>query len=65
MKDTPKPDNRRPYDAAFRTAALRLATQSHSTPATEQRAVGSPKTPNWERKRVKGFGFHTRRYVIR
>ena len=27
MKDTPKPDNRRTYDAAFRIEALRLAAQ--------------------------------------
>ena len=31
MKDTPKPDNRRKYDAAFRAEALRLAEQSRST----------------------------------
>ena len=28
MKDTPKPDNRRMYDVAFRAEALRLAEQS-------------------------------------
>ena len=33
MKDTPKPDNRRKYDAAFRAEALRLAAQSRSTQA--------------------------------
>ena len=33
MKDTPKPDNRRTYDAAFRAEALRLAAQSRSTQA--------------------------------
>ncbi len=33
MKDTPKPGNRRPYDAAFRAEALRLAAQSRSTQA--------------------------------
>ena len=33
MKDTPKPDNRRKYDAAFRAEALRLAEQSRSTQA--------------------------------
>ena len=31
MKYTPKPDNRRKYDAAFRAEALRLAEQSRST----------------------------------
>ena len=33
MKDTPKPDKRRKYDAAFRAEALRLAEQSRSTQA--------------------------------
>ena len=33
MKDTPKPDNRRKYDAVFRAEALRLAEQSRSTQA--------------------------------
>ena len=33
MKNTPKPDKRRKYDAAFRTEALRLAVQSRSTKA--------------------------------
>ena len=33
MKDTPKADNRRTYDAAFRAEALRLAEQSRSTQA--------------------------------
>ena len=33
MKDTPKPDNRRTYDAAFRAEALRLAAQSRSAQA--------------------------------
>jgi len=31
MKDIPKPDHRRKYDAAFRAEALRLAEQSRST----------------------------------
>ena len=31
MKDIPKPDNRRKYDAAFSAEALRLAEQSRST----------------------------------
>ena len=33
MKDTPKPNNRRKYDAAFRAEALRLTEQSRSTQA--------------------------------
>ena len=33
MKETPKSDNRRKYDAAFRAEALRLAEQSRSTQA--------------------------------
>jgi len=33
MKDTPKPDNRRTYDAAFHAEALRLAEQSRSIQA--------------------------------
>jgi transposase len=33
MKDTPKPDKRRKYDAVFRAEALRLAEQSRSTQA--------------------------------
>ena len=34
MKDPGKPDNRRKYDAAFRTEALRLAEQTRSIQAT-------------------------------
>ena len=33
MKDNPKPDRRRKYDAAFRAEALRLAEQSRSAQA--------------------------------
>ncbi|GAA3990800.1 integrase core domain-containing protein [Hymenobacter antarcticus] len=33
MKDTPKPDKRRKYDAAFRAEALRLADPIRSTQA--------------------------------
>ena len=33
MKDIPKPDKRRKYDAAFRAEALCLAEQSRSTQA--------------------------------
>ena len=43
MKDTPKPDNRRPYDAAFRAEALRLAAQSRSTQAAAQALNIDPK----------------------
>ncbi len=43
MKDTPKPDNRRPYDAAFRTEALRLAAQSRSTKAATRAPNTGPK----------------------
>ena len=48
MKDTPKPGNRRPYDAAFRAEALRLAAQSRSTQAE---SLGSRfKTEELERR---------------
>ena len=39
MKDTPKPDNRRKYDAAFRAEALRLAEQSRSIQAAARAGV--------------------------
>ena len=43
MKETPKPDNRRKYDAAFRAEALRLAEQSHSTQAAARALNIDPK----------------------
>ena len=43
MKDTPKPDNRRTYDAAFRAEALRLAEQSRSTQAAARALNIDPK----------------------
>ena len=43
MKDTPKPDKRRKYDAAFRAEALRLAEQSRSTLAAAQALNIDPK----------------------
>ena len=43
MKDTPKPDNRRTYDAAFRAEALRLAEQSRSTKAAARGLNIDPK----------------------
>ncbi len=43
MKDTPKPDKRRKYDAAFRTEALRLAEQSRSTQAAARALNIDPK----------------------
>ena len=43
MKDTPKPDNRRPYDAAFRAEAVRLAEQSRSTQAAARALSIDPK----------------------
>ena len=43
MKDTPKPDQRRNYDAAFRTEALRLAAQSHSARADARALNIDPK----------------------
>ena len=43
MKDTPKPDNRRKYDAAFRAEALRLAEQSRSTQAAARALNIDPK----------------------
>ena len=43
MKETPKSDNRRKYDAAFRAEALRLAEQSRSTQATARALNIAPK----------------------
>ena len=43
MKDTPKPDKRRKYDAAFRAEALRLAAQSRSTQAAARALNNDPK----------------------
>ena len=43
MKETPKPDNRRTYDAAFRTEALRLAAQSRSAQAAARALNIDPK----------------------
>ena len=43
MKDIPKPDRRRKYDAAFRTEALRLAEQSRSTQAAARALSIDPK----------------------
>ena len=43
MKDTPKPDKRRKYDAAFRAEALRLAEQSRSTQAAARALNIDPK----------------------
>ena len=45
MKDTPKPDTRRRYDAAFRAKALRLAGESRSTQAAARALNISPKLP--------------------
>ncbi len=43
MKDTPKLDKRRQYDAAFRAEALRLAAQSRSTQAAARALNIDPK----------------------
>jgi transposase len=43
MKDTPKPDKRRKYDAAFRAEALRLAEQSRSAQAAARALNIDPK----------------------
>ena len=43
MKDIPKPDKRRKYDAAFRAEALRLAAQSRSTQAAARALNIDPK----------------------
>jgi len=43
MKETPKPDNRRTYDAAFRAEAVRLAEQSRSTQAASRALNIDPK----------------------
>ena len=43
MKETPRPDNRRKYDAAFRAEALRLAEQSRLTQAAARALNIEPK----------------------
>ena len=43
MKDLPKPDKSRKYDAAFRAEALRLAEQSRSTQAAARALNIDPK----------------------
>ena len=43
MKELPKPDNRRKYDAAFRAEALRLAEQSRLTQAAARALNIDPK----------------------
>ena len=43
MKDIPKPDKRRKYDAAFRAEALRLAAPSRSTQAAARALNIDPK----------------------
>ncbi|GAC1384999.1 MAG: hypothetical protein NVSMB30_31780 [Hymenobacter sp.] len=43
MKDTPQPDKRRKYDAAFRAEALRLAEQSRSAQAAARVLNTDPK----------------------
>ena len=50
MKYTPKPDNRRPYDAAFRAEALRLAAQSRSTQvAARALNIGPKRLYQWHK----------------
>ena len=50
MKDTPKPGNRRPYDAAFRAEALRLAAQSRSTQvAARALNIGPKRLYQWHK----------------
>ena len=50
MKDPPKPDKRRKYDAAFRAEALRLAEQSRSTQAAARALNIDPKLLlKWQR----------------
>ena len=43
MKETPKPDNCRKYNAAFRAEALRLAEPSRSTQAAARALNIDPK----------------------
>ena len=43
MKDTPQPDKRRTYDAAFRAEALRLAGQRRSAQAAARALNIDPK----------------------
>ena len=43
MKETPRSDNRRTYDAALRAEALRLAAQSRSTQAAARALNIDPK----------------------
>ena len=50
MNQTPKPDNRRKYDAAFRAEALRLAAQSRSIQAAARALNIDPKrTYQWQK----------------
>ena len=50
MKDTPKPDNRRKYDAAFRAGALRLVEQSRSTQAAARALnIDSKRICQWQK----------------
>ncbi|RZJ87402.1 MAG: hypothetical protein EOO60_12235, partial [Hymenobacter sp.] len=43
MKDSPPPAKRRRYDAAFRTEALRLVSESRLTQAAARALTISPK----------------------
>ena len=47
MKETSKTDNRRKYDAAFRTKALRLAEQSRSTQAARALNIDPKSLYQW------------------
>ena len=49
MKDTPKSDNRRKYDAVFRAGALRLAAQNRSTQAAARALNIAPNLYQWQK----------------
>ena len=50
MKDTPKPDNRHTYDAAFRAEALRLAAQNRSAQAASRALnIDSKRIYQWQK----------------
>ena len=49
MKDTPKPDKRRKYDATFRAEALRLAEQSRSTQAARALNIDPKRICQWQK----------------
>ncbi|WP_310393805.1 hypothetical protein [Hymenobacter sp.] len=50
MNDTPKPDKRRKYDAAFRAEGLRLAAQSRLVQAAVRALnIGPKRIYQWQK----------------